>query len=321
MIKFQTIDFDSDNIDKDSLFIGVFGYETRSSYIFSLLEEALDPQNVLMFQIETVPKYSIKIKKDIANAKKLGVCIEPVDYYDTNYFISRITSFIEHHIKKSASISDVNIDYSSLPRDVYCRLPFYLSKNILPTSISYNYWYSEAKYINTLDEFPTSGIKNLYRFSGNRSLGVNKGRTHIFGIGYDNIRTTAIQTTLDPSPLITCFSYKTGDENIVRRIKSKNSIILNQSSQYYGFPIEDFSTMLYKLTEITYESYIHDDVVLVPDGPKPLILAMSLVPDILNKVGVIALHIRRNINKKSCVDAIPKEAIHGFSVNNDDGVI
>ena len=52
--------------------------------------------------------------------------------------------------------------------------------------------------------------------------------------------------------------------------------------------------MIAKLRELTNESIATAGVIFVPDGSKPLIFAMSMIPQLLNKVGVTCLHVTRN---------------------------
>jgi hypothetical protein len=58
------------------------------------------------------------------------------------------------------------------------------------------------------------------------------------------------------------------------------------------------------------------DVILVPDGPKPLVLAASLVPEFLCKPGIVSFHVRRRKTEHlSTVDVSAAGDIYGFSVN------
>ena len=77
--------------------------------------------------------------------------------------------------------------------------------------------------------------------------------------------------------------------------------------------LDDFSFMISKLRDLANELLSTGDVILVPDGPKPLIFAMSLIPDLLNKNGLTCLHISRN-SDFSVVDVTATGTINGFSI-------
>lgn len=72
--------------------------------------------------------------------------------------------------------------------------------------------------------------------------------------------------------------------------------------------------MFSKLCEIAIEYSGDKSVIFVPDGPKPLIFAMSLVPLYLDKEGISCIHIYRNVQIKEYVDVTPTDEILGFSL-------
>lgn len=76
--------------------------------------------------------------------------------------------------------------------------------------------------------------------------------------------------------------------------------------------------MVARLCEVAYEYLPLGDVVLVPDDPKPLIMAMSLVPQLLGKEGVVWMHVSRNPKCREFVNVSATGAIIGFS-SYDDG--
>ena len=52
----------------------------------------------------------------------------------------------------------------------------------------------------------------------------------------------------------------------------------------------------------------------MPDGPKPLVFAMSMVPLLLEKLGVTCLHVSRNKEYYNAINVDPTDKIYGFSV-------
>lgn len=78
--------------------------------------------------------------------------------------------------------------------------------------------------------------------------------------------------------------------------------------------MEDFEFMVSKLCDTVNELLPVGEVILIPDGPKPLIFALSLVPDLVGKHGVTCLHISRNNENFEAVDVKPTGIIRGFEV-------
>jgi hypothetical protein len=85
-------------------------------------------------------------------------------------------------------------------------------------------------------------------------------------------------------------------------------------------PVSDFANAFGHITSISRESYVAGDVVLVPDGPKPLVLASSLVPEFLDRTGIVSLHVRRRkFDQAGPVDVVAAGEIYGFSVAGSTG--
>ena len=70
--------------------------------------------------------------------------------------------------------------------------------------------------------------------------------------------------------------------------------------------------MVSKLCDTANELLPVGDVILIPDGPKPLIFALSLVPDLVGKQGITCLHIARNNDYFESVDVTPTGKVCGF---------
>ena len=93
-----------------------------------------------------------------------------------------------------------------------------------------------------------------------------------------------------------------------------NQQIISKAINELSFCFDDFSFMFSKLCEIANEYSIRGSVIFVPDGPKPLIFAMSLAVIYLNKEGISCLHICRNDQCKTYINVEPTDTILGFSV-------
>ena len=72
--------------------------------------------------------------------------------------------------------------------------------------------------------------------------------------------------------------------------------------------------MISKMKGIINEYYYagESDVVLVPDGPKPLIFVMSMMPWIMDKAGISCLHIIRNSKEVKKNNVKAKGTVIGF---------
>lgn len=227
----------------------------------------------------------------------------------------KILDLIADRIEQKDSAT-VHIDYSSMPRNWYCRLPALLKTIIRPTDKVY-FWYAEGEYPSSHEEYPSSGIDSFSFFSGKPSLQIENNRIHVIALSYDVIRTQAILSITDPSYLVACYAYTAEREDFLENLKQVNEPILPRAAMSVALQIEDFEFMVSKLCDTANELLPIGDVILIPDGPKPLIFALSLVPDLIGKQGVTCLHITRNNEHFESVDDIPTGTVHGFLIQVD----
>ena len=200
-----------------------------------------------------------------------------------------------------------------MPRSWYCKLPKLLEGIVRETDKIY-FWYAEGQYPTSHEAYPSAGIESFSFFSGKPSLQIETNRIHVVALGYDAIRTQAILSITDPSYLVACYAYSPKREGFQENIKQVNDQILSRAAISLSLNIEDFEFMVSKLCDITNELLPVGDVVLIPDGPKPLIFALSLVPDLVRKQGVTCLHISRNNDNYEPMDVVATGTIYGFSI-------
>lgn len=300
-----------DRFSPNDLCIFAIGYERRSYYLLDSLIEQKKPFKSLVFAFDDYQNYD-HTRSRIDRLKEEGQPVIFENYSSCKDVQSRIIAAIKEEMSCNDSVT-VHIDYSSMPRSWYCRLPIVLEHFIRPTDTVY-FWYSEGEYPSSYEEYPSAGIDSFSFFSGKPSLQIESSRIHILGLGYDAIRSQAIISITDPDYLIACFAYSPKREVFSTNLKTVNSPILSRAAMVLCLHLNDFSFMISKLCETANELLSTGDVIFIPDGPKPLIFAMSLIPDLIKKNGVSCLHVSRNSNSFEAVDVAPTKTIYGFFV-------
>ncbi|MGV8080006.1 MAG: hypothetical protein AB2L22_08115 [Syntrophales bacterium] len=225
-----------------------------------------------------------------------------------------VKEFVAARISDSGETPvEVHVDYSSMPRSWYCNLPFLLSTEVRAQDKLF-FWYTPGQYPKT--EYPTAGVDDFKVFSGRPSLNPEK-RYHFLGLGFDKIRSHAICSVLDPANLV-CFYASPGTRSdYVERVKNDNKDILSNSDHSFTVDMSDFAYAYSRIAGVVREFHQLGDVILVPDGPKPLILASSLVPMVLGQQGIVCFHVSRRRNPQSepvNVDSVAPAFGFSFSV-------
>lgn len=294
---------------ENDLYIFTLGHEHRSCFLYDELKKKYPNATLLVFASHDYTKYP-DIARIIEEIKRKGNTIHLESYNNSNDVHEKIIEFVSRHIAVRETVT-VHIDYSSMPRSWYCKLPMLLHKIIRNTDKVF-FWYSEGDYPSTHEEYPSSGIDSFSFFSGKPSLQVEKSRVHVVALGYDIIRTQAILSITDPSYLVSCYAYSPAREGFLENLKEINDPILTRSAISLGMDIEDFDFMVSKLCDTVNELLPIGNVILIPDGPKPLIFALSLVPDLIGKPGITCLHISRNNDCFESVNVTATGKVYGF---------
>lgn len=273
------------------LFINTIGYETRS--IYQINSNFSNYSNVMTFKFNSNnSNIDKRTDTNLRNCKNKSISLIEVHYSDWKTVIKAISSSIETLQKQKSNGIELHIDYSSMPRAWYCRIAILVIKKLRNIDTAY-FWYSQGIY-GEYKKFPSAGVNEFILFSGKPSIEPNSDRTHIVGCGYDSLRTKAIVSVLDPSNLVACYSYPLNDAKIKQKVLSENQSVLTRSMYAFPLILNDFKLSLMKLIESTHELIINGDVIIVPDGPKPMILASSIIPIITGLKGVTCLHVSRH---------------------------
>lgn len=299
---------------EEDLYIFVMGYEHRSYFLYDELQKIHPSTKPAVFAFDDYMKYpdtAAKIRE--IEGKDIPIYFESYD--SCNDVHDKVIAVVSQYIEEKDSIT-VHIDYSSMPRSWYCKLPSLLNRIMRDTDTVY-FWYAEGEYPTSHEEYPSAGIESFSFFSGKPSLQIESSRIHVVALGYDVIRTQAILSITDPSYLVACYAYNPEREGFLENLKQVNDPILARAAMSLALHVEDFEFMVSKLCDTANELLPVGDVILIPDGPKPLIFALSLVPNLVGKQGLTCLHITRNNDYFEAMDVTPTGVVHGFGMQRD----
>ncbi len=310
----------TDCSEKCRLFIVTSGYEARNiSWINKTLHNSDLERNAsyLIVGFEEFPQSLSRPRNDeFYRNKDLPISI--LSSEKQGAFLELVNKTVEKFLINSADKPvEVHVDYSCMPRLWYCSLPMLLEKALRRKDSVY-FWYTLGIYPDK--EYPTAGVEDFHVFSGKPSLGANF-RTHIFGLGFDRIRSQAIWSIIDPQNLVCFYADPAAKSEYITRVKRDNSNVLSAANYVFTVPINDFVHAYSKIAAIASEFSDLGDVILVPDGPKPLILAASLVPLRLGKNGITCFHVQRRKAenfKPVDVEALPESVGFHFCGRRDE---
>lgn len=313
MITFHNRQFDVNELKNVNLFVTCLGYEERSFNIYEKVKDYIDKSCLMVFTIDDYKTFSPEIVRKIDAVEDLIVGEYAGEYKVQSKIINRVKE-----ISEEKDVLRIAIDYSSMPRGWYCKLPELIMPLINHDS-DLSFWYSEGEYSVSPEFYSTVGIESYHVFSGKPSFSTNRSRTHFIGVGYDAIRTQGLLSILDPEEYVICEAYNPHRREIHDSICKVNEGIIEQTSNVVSLYINDIEFMVSKLKGLINEYYFagESDVILVPDGPKPLIFIMSIMPWLIDRSGVSCLHVTRNSNEVKKNNVKAQGGIIGFSITNE----
>lgn len=275
------------------IFIATSGYEKRSAHWMSGIIKRFPSSSSNTYLVIGFKDYPDALSRHENDAfyDSYGLTRESIDSEEKDAIIVFVEKQVYEIIKNTQEEKiEVHIDYSCMPRLWYCQLPVLLDRLLRPEDAAY-FWYTPGEYPEA--EFPTAGVEDFNVFSGKPSLSAYF-RIHFLGLGFDRIRSQAIWSVLDPQHLICFYADPAVKFEYVKRVEDDNRDVLSIANHIFTVPVHDFVYTYSKIASAVSEFRTLGDVILVPDGPKPLILAASFVPLRLQKPGVLCFHVTRH---------------------------
>jgi hypothetical protein len=296
----------------ERLIVVTSGYESRSKYWSEGVIDRLPPSEHTEYLVLGFRDFdeALSRKENDKFYESHGLIPQVVDSRERENVTRLVREAVgQMFARGGASRVEVHVDYSCMPRKWYCELPTVIGSALGARGSAY-FWYTDGVYPET--DYPTAGIEDFQVFSGRPSLGASF-RTHMFGLGFDRIRSQAIWSIIDPQNLVCFFADPAVKPEYVERVKQDNRLVLSAARLSFSVPLNDFVSAYSRIAAVATEYREIGDVVLVPDGPKPLILAASLVPIRLGRNGITCVHVARRKNEDFIpVDVLPLGDPVGF---------
>lgn len=301
------------------LVVTTSGYEARNRYWLQQTVKTLQAGDRLQHLVIGFREFADALSRPANDQfyRGMGLTIEPADASEGKRFrelvVQRIVQLLD--VAKDDPI-EVHVDYSCMPRLWYCDLPCLLLNALRPHDKAF-LWYTPGEYPDV--DYPTAGVEDFRVFSGRPSLNP-RVRTHIFGLGFDRVRSQAIWSVLDPQNLVCFYADPAVKASYVERVRSDNRDVLSAANHAFSVPLDNFIYAYGLIASVVTEFRSIGDVVIVPDGPKPLILASSLIPMRLAVPGVLCFHVtRRKGQNYQPVDVSPIGEPFGLSFSGNKG--
>lgn len=289
------------------------GYERRSTFFYRKLRklkcDILD--KVLVYGFPNFKNAGSRTYNDNLILED-GYDQISVDGHDKIAAVGNIHGLVSKYTEGGKSVH-LTIDYSSMPRNWYCCLARAALTGELDCEVEFVYVSAELG----AKQYPCVGNGDFTIFAGDARITTTL-QFHVFGLGFDSIRTHGIWNYLDPYYTTCLIAQTPNNQDAIDRVKKENHEILRNSDKNLQVPINDFRKLVASIVDTIRDYIVSGDVSLVPDGPKPLILAMSIAPMFFGLPGAYSWHVAHaKPEGYSPIDVEGVDCIYCFKIEDD----
>lgn len=253
------------------IFIGVVGFESRSSFLPEQLSSTSAIKIAIAFPHQKVLSYNENLKKLLT----LGFDVE--EYLETCIH-PRLENSINVCLKRGSTVS-IAVDVSSMTREMIAKIAYLIFQHELNTHIEITYLYAPAKFIKYTDDngpitVAAPVIPELAGWTADPEL----PPSGIIGLGYEYDRALGIMEQLEVSPV--WFFVPRGEDAKYDAANDKANADLYDivpRSCFIPYQVDNPAQCFYDLESLIHGIKHMSRPIIVPFGPKIFSLVAVLV--------------------------------------------
>lgn len=270
---YEVIDFEAAKAVGSHYHIALFSSspEPRCTWIPSVLKE-VDIDRVIVLGFQNQQQDPVRQQSDAYFLKHWVDELQVVAYNNDAPLYKYLR---ETGSCKSSSVR-ILVDYSCMSRIWYAAVLNWARHTPVPSNIVVDFLYAVGEHKNNISPVVIRDILSIPGCEGNpipfsKSIGV-------FGLGFDNFATLCVLDRLEPDVVYTYLANPAAFDDYPERARKLNEIIREEySSVNLELPLWSVERTYVSLTELISPHRSEGDIVLVPMGPKPHVLAAILL--------------------------------------------
>lgn len=250
------------------------GVESRCDFILKKMNAAgIKAKRILVLAF---PDFSLKLKsRFLVSAKRMGC--EVVFQEQSSDSLDGIDALLERTIGSSDS-SNVLIDYSVMSRIWYSAILFWFYRNIKDCrSLKLSMVYACGKYTKEIASKKVS-IKTISAVPGCAGAVFRLTPTAVvFGLGFYGYASLCVSEQLEPDKIFTVSTIENPVRGFSVENQPGNKELISPAEKSFKIPLESVRAAYQCFMDVAMTCYARDEeVILVPMGPKPHVLAATL---------------------------------------------
>jgi len=280
-IEFATIEWDSYD-----LVLLASGFEDRSRFIFERIPEAFAPPCVVFGFCEDMEKLSRPINDSVYLARGFNPIVENGDALD-NILLEQLSVTISR--KAKGQRVRIFVDYSAMTRSWYAFILTWLRYIDHLSLIEVDFAYVHGTYHGDFEPLHIRDISAIPGFEG--TCAGTRRTVAIFGLGFDRYASLAVYEQIEPDAVVCFVAQDSVQDPASERVLRENKEILAISGcAPVRMPLGNIPECVRLLREQVSQIGAEYEVILVPMGPKPHVLAGLIVAQLVPQV--TCLHAR-----------------------------
>ncbi|WP_156478829.1 hypothetical protein [Alcanivorax sp. NBRC 102028] len=245
------------------------GYEERCAHLSSLLNFDKIKETI---SIRKTEKNSSSEYLDSDSFTNKAIKLNFSDFKNMDFAI-KIAKILQ---KKQNKIS-ILVDYSSMPRQVYCDI-INVAKT-LENSVEIDFFYAHGTHEHY---YKPAIVGDMYCLRGCESFISTLDRTiAIVGLGFDDGAALRILESVEPNEVYCLYAHPAAIDGYETMAIEKNKSIIRFSAtraqNIIPAPISSVSDTYSTLYELTSPYLSNSNITILPFGPKPHVLASILI--------------------------------------------
>ncbi len=182
----------------------------------------------------------------------------------------------------------VLVDYSVMTRSWYgAILSWAATREDGSPRVEIDFVYTHGKYARMFDPLEISDIVSIPGFEGISSG--SRRTTAFFGLGFDKYATLAVLDRIEPDEVF-CFIAAASDPAVGDFVRENNSELVQMAAAVVELPVRNVAESFRIICEYVLLIDSDTEVVTVPMGPKPHVLASLLAAHRMPRVACV--HVR-----------------------------
>lgn len=265
-------DIDPRNTFEETYDLAVFasGYEARCTHIARKLNKTKIKQS-LIWGFDLINKGTQRLKNDKYFSIEWSRYQNEINANDDG----PIYEELREALKKKSDKLRLVVDYSSMSRLWYNAILNWAILTDISNIIEIDFLYSLGKHEG---ELPFYTIEDILPLPGCEGGALRFGEAiAIFGLGKYGVMAQSVFENLEPDRIFTYIASPGAYAKYAEEVMRNNQFIIEHSSGLLELPLKRVQLTLRYLTDFVSPFLKRDEIILIPMGPKPHVLAAMLL--------------------------------------------